>query len=290
VLLTNQVSASQLVAYINEVKAAVPGVPVTTADTFDKLLANPSVLAAVDVVYANYYPYWSAGGIPINDAIGFTYDKHQQVIAASGGKPVVMSEVGWPDAGSGTATTANAAQHLREFLSFARATGTEYLYFEAFDELWKDEGGVGSHWGAWNRDGTAKTWPAPMLAGEMSGDEVIAGPGTPLVEFSSYPAIGIDGVLRGYVQHVVPNDARIACYIRVGGSWWMKPFQTAPLTWVRGDGTWMCDIVTHPNDLNATDLAAYLLPDWYDPPDVLGLPSIPSEIVSTALASKQIAR
>jgi len=52
VLLTNQVSASQLVAYIEEVQEAVPGVPVTTADTFDELLANPSVLAAVDVVYA----------------------------------------------------------------------------------------------------------------------------------------------------------------------------------------------------------------------------------------------
>ena len=62
VLYRGNLSADQLIAYINEVKQFVVqeglSVPVTTADTYGVLLANDSVVAAVDLVMANYYPYW----------------------------------------------------------------------------------------------------------------------------------------------------------------------------------------------------------------------------------------
>jgi hypothetical protein len=281
--------ASTLVTYIAQVKAAVD-IPVTTVETFNLLLAYPAVVNAVEIVFANYYPYWTPGGIAIDDAIGFIDSNHQQVVATSGGKPVVVSEAGWPDAGSATATPANAAQHFREFVSWARATNTGYLYFSAFDEQWKDEGGVGPHWGIWNTAGTLKSFAEPVLAGEWEGDEVIAGPGTPSIAFTSVPAYGAYGLLRGQVQHVVPNDHRVSVFIRVGSLWWMKPYELQPRTWVRADGTWSCNVATHPNDLNATQIAAYLLPAWYTPPAVLGLPSIPAEIVTNAVASHQVTR
>ena len=193
-----------------------------------------------------------------DDAIGFIDSNHQQVVAASGGKTVLVSEAGWPDAGSATATPANAAQHFREFVSWARATNTGYLYFAAFDEQWKGEGGVGPHWGIWDTAGTLKTFDEPPLAGEWEGDEVIAGPGTPSIAFTFVPAYGAYGILRGQVQHVVPNDYRVSVFIRVGSQWWMKPFELQPRTWVRANGTWACNPATHPNDLNATEIIGLL--------------------------------
>ena len=57
-LLNNYVSPAQLVAYIDQVRAAVPGIPVTTADTFVTLMNNPDVVAACDFIFVNYYPFW----------------------------------------------------------------------------------------------------------------------------------------------------------------------------------------------------------------------------------------
>jgi exo-beta-1,3-glucanase (GH17 family) len=289
VLLVYPAMAATLISYIERVQEAVPGVPVTTVETFDRLLNNLPVIDAVDVVYANYYPFWS--GVTIDDAIGFIDSKHQLIQAKASGKEVVVSEAGWPDAGNATATPANAALHLREFVAWARATNTDFLYFEAFDEQWKNEGGVGSHWGVRNRDGTLKSWPEPVLAGEWGGDEVIGGPGTPSIAFTVVPPYGDPtGTLRGTVNHLIPNDHRVAVYIRVGSLWYEKPFSDAPLTWIRNNGTWMADSVTHPNDANATEIAAYVLPAWYSPPHVFGLSSIPGAIAANAVASQQVPR
>ncbi|MHC4399027.1 MAG: hypothetical protein ACYTG0_05035 [Planctomycetota bacterium] len=62
VLLRGDVTKEVLIDYINDVKARLAAaqvdVPVTTADVYGVLLANPEVIAAVDVVLANYYPFW----------------------------------------------------------------------------------------------------------------------------------------------------------------------------------------------------------------------------------------
>ena len=97
VLLRGDMSASQLIAYIHQFKTTVPDVPVTTADDYGVLLDHPEVLAACDVVLVNYYPYWEC--LPVDHAMALIHDMHKQVVTAAGGKPVIVSETGWPSDG-----------------------------------------------------------------------------------------------------------------------------------------------------------------------------------------------
>lgn len=284
-----------IVSYIQRVKAAVPGVPVTYVDGFHIWLndANQTLRDAVDIVSASFYPFWDPNGVAIDDAIPFIDRNFQLLRAKVPGKTILVSEAGWPsaddDGSTLSATPANAAQHFREFESWARATRTSSFYFSAFDEEWKDEGGVGPHWGVWDSAGVLKPLNEPVLEGEWAGEEVIGGPGAPSIVITTPPDPS-DGTFEGNVQHVVPNDHRVALYIRVGGGWWTKPFTDAPLTWIRGNGTWKAFLFTHPNDFDATEIAAYLLPSWYMPPNVANAPAIPPEIAAAAAASHHVAR
>jgi len=58
-LVRHDLTAGQLVNYIARVRKEVPSIPVTTADAYNTLLANPLVIAASDLIFANYYPYWA---------------------------------------------------------------------------------------------------------------------------------------------------------------------------------------------------------------------------------------
>jgi hypothetical protein len=78
------------------------------------------------------------------------------------GKWVIIGEAGWPSAGApnGAAVPSleNQRRYLLEFLYLAEQEGVEYMYFDAFDELWKIEepGRVGQNWGYSYSDRTAK--------------------------------------------------------------------------------------------------------------------------------------
>ena len=78
------------------------------------------------------------------------------------GKPVIISETGWPDKGSnfwGAVPSADAAlRYVTDTCDWAEDEGVEVFYFAAFDEAWKvgAEGDVGAYWGLWDKDGEAK--------------------------------------------------------------------------------------------------------------------------------------
>jgi exo-beta-1,3-glucanase (GH17 family) len=123
VLLRNDLTESQLIDYINQVKQAVPSVPVATADVYGELIAHPSVLAAGDVALANFYPYWE--GTDVQQAMASVQSGYQQVKAVAGGKQVFVSETGWPSDGDpyGNAVPSpeNAALFFSNFVSWAHA-------------------------------------------------------------------------------------------------------------------------------------------------------------------------
>jgi len=174
VMLRHDLTEAQLVQYMERVKSAVTGLPVATADTYQELLDHPSVMAACDVVMPNYFPFW--GGVSIGSAVNWVDLRHQQVVAAAGGKPIIISESGWPSHGSpvGNAVPSpgNASAHLSSFIDWAEGEGVGYFYFEAFDEPWKSkyEGDVGSHWGIWDSQGNLKPGMESVLHGLMEGD------------------------------------------------------------------------------------------------------------------------
>jgi hypothetical protein len=225
---------------------------------------------------------------------------HQQMVAAAGGKKVVVSETGWPSGGNTVggavpSPEAAAAQFLN-FVSWARANSVDYFYFEAFDESWKAaaEGPQGAHWGIWDSAGNMKPGMQAVFAGDTvpdnwSGNTVIDGPGTPETHFTYVPAYGSVHDLAGRVAHVKPGEYQVAVYIRVG-NWWVKPYAATPSTSILPDGTWTCDVTTGSGDTGATAIVAYLLPRSFDPPVVLGATALPAELDANAVAKVEATR
>jgi len=96
--------------------------------------------------------------------------------------------------------------------------------------------------------------------------------------------------LEGQVWHVHPVDYKVAVYICVSGQWWNKPTFAEPLTTIKIDGSWVCDITTGGIDETATKIAAFLLPNGYDPPLISGEASLPVELNQKSVAKTETAR
>jgi exo-beta-1,3-glucanase (GH17 family)/DNA-binding beta-propeller fold protein YncE len=195
VLLRGDLTEAELLDFIAQVRSALSGsgrnIPVTTADVHGILLAHPAVLAAVDVVFVNYYPYWE--GRRVDQAMAYVHQLHQEVQQAAPGKKVVVSEAGWPSCGNIIAeavpSPTNAAFYFLNFVSWARANEVEYFYFEAFDEAWKaaHEGPQGACWGVWRGDGELKDGMEAVFDGETLPDNWTDPPSEAVIDFAALP-------------------------------------------------------------------------------------------------------
>lgn len=299
VLLRHDLTEQQLIGYINRFRQQVPGVPVTTADVYSELLSRAALLSAVDVVLANYYPYWEGASVDV--AVAVLHGWHQLVRAASGGKPVIVSESGWPSAGntigSAVPSASNASAFFLNFVSWARANGTPYFYFEAFDESWKAvyEGPQGAAWGIWDKNGVLKPGMQAAFNGNTvpdnwSGNALPGGPGTPSLDFTFVTPYGSTAKLEGQAWHVAPAQFRVVVFIQVSAQWWTKPFQNQPVTQLLPDGSFQTAIVTGGFDQQATRIIAFLIPNSYTPPLLLGAASIPQELYVNAAAYRDVTR
>ena len=157
VLLRGELSEQALLAYLARVKAAVPeGVPVGCVDAYFQFLERPALTAACDLVLANCYPFWE--GAPIDQAAQYLRRMHGLLKAASGDKPVLITETGWPWSGQSVAgaepSAAHAMRYFIEVQQWGRREGAKVFYFASFDEPWKlgQEGAVGAQWGLWDQD------------------------------------------------------------------------------------------------------------------------------------------
>ena len=136
--------------------------PIATSDLGDKwtsTLAN-----AVDYVMANVHPFFA--GVDASIAASWTWSFWQNNDAAFKTDPTknIISETGWPstggtDCGAATSCTGGSVAGITEMNTFmnswvcqALSNGTNYFWFEAFDEPWKisyDTPGKAweDHWG-----------------------------------------------------------------------------------------------------------------------------------------------
>lgn len=160
VLLREDLSEDELLAFIQRVKDAVPGVPVGYVDAYYLFEKHPRVTAACDVILTNCYPFWE--GCPREQALAYMQTMVQRTRAVAGGKRVIVSETGWPDQGSAfhgaVPSTEGAMRYFIDTQRWAAQDGIEVFYFAAFDEAWKvgAEGDVGAYWGLWDKDGAPK--------------------------------------------------------------------------------------------------------------------------------------
>lgn len=160
VLLRGDLVEDELLEFIQRAKAAVPGVPVGYVDAYFKFVDHPRITAECDVILANCYPFWE--GCPAEHALLYMKEMYRRAAWAARGKPVIVSETGWPGIGSPTGGAVpsfeSAIKYFVDTYRWAEEDGIDVFYFAAFDEAWKvaDEGDVGAYWGLWDKDGRPK--------------------------------------------------------------------------------------------------------------------------------------
>jgi len=293
-LLRNDVTAAQLTAYINEFRAAVPNVPVSTGEIYSVLENNPAVVAACDFIFVNYYPFWE--GTDITTAVASLHAEDALLRATYAPKEVIVSETGWQSFGTPVSNAVpspqNAAYYFLNFESWAQAGQRKTFYFEDHDEPWKntDDG-----WGIWDQNLVMKPGMMDVFNGVTIPDNwtcnaIPGGSGTPALVFTSVPPLGSSALLQGQEWHVVPANYYVVVYIHVGGGWWVKPYAASPLTIINCDGTWSTDIVTGGNDAQADQITAFLIPTSYSPPVLLGAGALPAELYTNSVANTSASR
>ena len=157
VLYRNDLSLEELVGYINRVKEALSSmnIPVGYVDAYYEFSRHPILVESTDVVLANLYPYWE--GCPIEYALGHMQAMFGQVVDAAQGKPIIITETGWPIRGGGLrgaiAGEEAAMKYFIDAINWTKENEIPIFYFSSFDESWKvgPEGEVGAYWGLWDK-------------------------------------------------------------------------------------------------------------------------------------------
>ncbi len=160
VLLRDDLEVEQLIEYIRRVKAAVPNVPVGYVDAYYMYVNFPEIVDECDVLFANCYPFWEYCALEIS--VEYMKKMYELVKVHAKGKPVVISETGWPTKGEsyGAAVPSyeNAMRYFINTYEWANQEHVHLFYFSSFDEVWKinHEGEYGAYWGLWDKDGKFK--------------------------------------------------------------------------------------------------------------------------------------
>jgi GPH family glycoside/pentoside/hexuronide:cation symporter len=157
VLLRGELPEAEMLDCIRRVKARLPvSVTVGCVEPYNQFLDRPALVQACDALLMNGYPFWE--GVEVAQAPLALQQMHALVQAVAGGKPVIVTETGWPGQGQAVSAAAPTPDHaMRYFIDtqdWAQRAGVDLFYFSSFDEPWKrgQEGEVGAQWGLWDKD------------------------------------------------------------------------------------------------------------------------------------------
>ena len=156
VLLRNELSEKELIDYVKRVKKALPNIPVGYVDAYFQFVERPNIVDACDVVLANCYPFWE--GYSLEKSTVYLRQMYALTKKAAKGKPVMISETGWPNQGMSNneaePSPVNAMKYFINVTKWASEEQIDLFYFSSFDESWKvhHEGDVGQRWGIWDKD------------------------------------------------------------------------------------------------------------------------------------------
>lgn len=157
VLYRNDLSADELLDFINRVKDEMPdGIPVGYVDAYYEFSVHPRITDACDVILANCYPYWES--CHMDYSLLHMKQMFAQATAAGKGKKVIITETGWPSDGTNLndafPSAENAMQYFINSQVWSAKNDVEIFYFSSFDESWKEgpEGDVGAYWGLWDKN------------------------------------------------------------------------------------------------------------------------------------------
>lgn len=166
VLYREDMTATALISVIEDVKTNMTSrgidLPIASSDLGDNWTAE--LANAVDFVMANIHPFFA--GVTAEQGAGWTWDfwQNHDVAFKTNASQNIISETGWPsqggtDCGAATTCTEGSVAGITELNTFmdnwvcsAITNGTNYFWFEAFDEPWKIQYDSGNqnwedHWG-----------------------------------------------------------------------------------------------------------------------------------------------
>jgi cellulose synthase/poly-beta-1,6-N-acetylglucosamine synthase-like glycosyltransferase/exo-beta-1,3-glucanase (GH17 family) len=158
-ILRSDLSVTELTASIARVQK-MTNIPVGSAEPWHVWLANPALADAVDFIGVQILPYWE--GLPVEAAPAYVMARLDEVRLAYPGKPVVVTEIGWPRhgrrIGGAIASRVNQTRFLRAATAQLENAQIPYFVIEAFDRPWKiaTEGLAGGYWGLWDAAGAEK--------------------------------------------------------------------------------------------------------------------------------------
>ena len=157
VLLRGDLPKEELLEYVRRVREAIPEeIPVGCVDTYYQFHQHPDLVGACDILLINCYPFWE--GCNIDQATNYLDQMYQVVKNVSQGKPIMVTETGWPDGGDDVENAhpspENAMKYFINVKRWATDKNVPLFYFSSFDESWKvhHEGDVGQRWGIWDKN------------------------------------------------------------------------------------------------------------------------------------------
>lgn len=155
VMYRKDLSEDELLDFINRVKKEIPKIPVGYVDAYYEFTIKPRITEACDVILANCYPFWES--CPAENSLNYMKQMYYQAKQAANGKPVIISETGWPSKGEelkgAFPSEKNALDYFINTQLWCMDEEIDCFYFSSFDESWKvgPEGEVGAHWGIWDK-------------------------------------------------------------------------------------------------------------------------------------------
>ena len=156
VLMRNELTELEILSYIDRVKSALPNIKIGYVDAYYQFLDRPALIDACDVILINCYPFWE--GYNFDRSTLYLKQMYSVVKNVSKGKPVIISETGWPNQGEkinkALPSSLNTMKYFISANNWAKSSDVELFYFSSFDESWKvhHEGDVGSRWGIWDKN------------------------------------------------------------------------------------------------------------------------------------------
>lgn len=160
VMYREDLTEDELLNFMQKVKSAIKGIPVGYVDAYYEFEDYPKIAEACDIILANCYPYWE--GCHIDYSLLYMKEMYNRAKRAANGKPVIISETGWPSQGTSLgAATPSDENFIKYFINtqkWSKEENIEIFYFSSFDESWKvgAEGDVGAFWGLWDKDENLK--------------------------------------------------------------------------------------------------------------------------------------
>lgn len=160
VMYREDLTEDELLAFMQKVKSAIKGIPVGYVDAYYEFEDYPKIAEACDIILANCYPYWE--GCHIDYSLLYMKEMYNRAKRASKGKPVVISETGWPSQGTSLGAAMPSDENFIKYFintqKWSKEENIEIFYFSSFDESWKvgAEGDVGAFWGLWDKDENLK--------------------------------------------------------------------------------------------------------------------------------------